>query len=210
MPPMMQLLDDIHHISNHIANPALRIPNQHIAGLQVEDQQSSIDMDSNLLHSTVTSLVAFHPVILEQFCTVDSSGADMTLLFSTIEDSMPDHWHQIPSQLRDYRQIREHLHNNDSVGVYKDRIFIPPSLKQQCLATLHAAHQGVSWMISKAGSSIFGPAITNNIHATRSNCSDCNRMALCQVAILPTPPVITAYQFHIYRLLPFPRYQLPC
>ena len=39
----MQLSYDIHHMSNYIATPWLKIPNHIITGLQVEDQQYSME-----------------------------------------------------------------------------------------------------------------------------------------------------------------------
>jgi hypothetical protein len=55
-----------------------------------------------------------------------------------------------PPQLREYFQFREHLYTIDGVILYKDRIIIPPSLREEILSVLHAAHQGVTSMISRA------------------------------------------------------------
>ena len=50
-------------------------------------------------------------------------------------------------------------------------------------------------MISKAETSIFWPGITNDIQATRANCSHCNKMAPSQAALPPIPPILSNYPF---------------
>ena len=119
----------------------------------------------------------------------------MLSLLSIIEEGMPDHRSQLPPPLRDYHQFREHLYSVDGVVIYKGRIVIPPSLRPNCLSALHAAHQGVTTMVSRAETSIFWPGITTDIHATRTNCSHCNQMAPSQAALPPTPPILAAYPF---------------
>ena len=120
----------------------------------------------------------------------------MLLLLSTIEEGMPDHRSQLPPQLRDNHQFREHLYSIDGVIIYKGRIVIPPSLRQNCLSALHTAHQGISSMISGAEISIFWPGITTeDIHTARANCSFCNQMAPSQAALPPTLPILAAYPF---------------
>ena len=119
----------------------------------------------------------------------------MLLLLSTIEDGIPEFKHQLPPSIREYHQFRKHLYSSDGVVIYKDRIVIPPSLRPSCLSALHAAHQGTSAMTSKAEASIFWPGITNDIQATRANCSHCNRMAPSQAALPPTHPTLPEYPF---------------
>ena len=43
----------------------------------------------------------------------------------------------------------------DEVILYKDRIVIPESLRDEVLTALHAAHQGVTSMIARAEFSVF-------------------------------------------------------
>ena len=74
----------------------------------------------------------------------------MSLLLSIIENGVPDQKCKLPHKLKDYYQFREHLYSVDGVILYKDRIVIPPSLCQDCLLALHAAHQGTSAMVSSS------------------------------------------------------------
>ena len=70
------------------------------------------------------------------------------------------------------------------------RIIIPPSLREEVLSALHAAHQGVTYctsMISRAESSVFWPGITPAITALRAGCNHCNRIAPSNPSAPPTP-----------------------
>jgi len=152
-------------------------------------------MENILMSSAVAQLKEIHTVDWNQMCTATSSDEDMLSLLSIIEEGMPNHKCQFPPQLRDYHHFREHLYSIDGVIIYKDRIVIPPSLRQNCLLALHAAHQGSSSMIFRAKTSIFWPGITTDVHAIRANCSYCNQMAPSQAALPPTPPIVAAYPF---------------
>ena len=195
-PPKMQLLDDdVFYISHPALSPELTIPIHLFAGAQCEDQQSSNDMESALKHSAAVQLHDTQVVSWNQVRIATSSDLDMSSLLSIIEEGMPDKRCQLPPQLRDYHQFGDHLYSIDGVILYKDRIIVPPSLRQACLMALHAAHQGVSSMISRAEASIFWPGITNDIHAIRANCSHCNQMAPSQPSLPPTPPILAVYPF---------------
>ena len=119
----------------------------------------------------------------------------MSKLVSTIETGFPDSCHNLPTELHKYFQFREHLYTVDGVALYKDRIVIPPSLRENVLTTLHSAHQGVTAMIARAEASIFWPGITPAIKAVRLHCNHCNRMAPSQPNAPPTPPTSPAYPF---------------
>ena len=195
IPLKMQLSDDVFHISHFTLSPELKIPLQLIAGIHLEDQQLCDDMENSLMHSMAAQLQDIHTVNWNQVCTTTSSDTDMLLLLSTIKEGMPDHRSQLLPQLGDYHQFREHLYSIDGVIIYKSRIVILPSLRQHCLSALHAAHKGISSMISRAKTSIFWPGITTDIHTTTANCSFCNQMAPSQAALSPTPPILAAYPF---------------
>ena len=119
----------------------------------------------------------------------------MTLLASTIEDGIPEHWRDMPDALRIYHPFREHLSTIDGVILYKDRIVIPPSLRQVCLTALHAAHHGTSAMIARAESSMFWPGITLDISSTYHGCNYCNCMDPSQPLSPPIPTTPALYPF---------------
>ena len=88
-----------------------------------------------------------------------------------------------------------YLYTVDGVVLYKNRIVIPSSLRQQILTVLHSAHQGVTSMTARAETTVFWPGITPAITTLRTNCNHCNRMAPSQPNAPPFPSVPPAYLF---------------
>ena len=101
----------------------------------------------------------------------------------------------MPPDLQEYFSLRDGLYTLDGVVVYNDRIVIPPSLRDKVLQSLHSAHQGVSFMSSRAEASVFWPGITSAICEMHAQCSHCNRMAPSQPNPTPTPPAMPVYPF---------------
>lgn len=127
--------------------------------------------------------------------TATASDDNMQALLSTIEAGMPEFRHELPPSLREYFQFRDELSTVDGVILYKDRLVIPPSLREEVLAHLHAAHQGVTSMTARAESSIFWPGISPAIVALRARCNQCNRIAPSNPSAPPTPLLSPAYPF---------------
>jgi len=106
-----------------------------------------------------------------------------------IEQGMPEHRHEVPEPLKQYFQYREGLSTVDGVILYKDRIVVPPSLRQEVLDVLHSAHQVDTSMTARAETSVFWPGITPDISALRSSCQQCNRNAPSNPSAPPVPPM---------------------
>ena len=114
----------------------------------------------------------------------------MLSLPSIIKEGMRDHIEK-PASASPLRLS----YSIDDLVIYKGRIVIPPSLRRNCLSVLHAAHQGISSIVSRAETLIFWLGVNTNIHAIRTNCSYCNQMAPSQATFPPTPPILAAYPF---------------
>ena len=124
-----------------------------------------------------------------------TSDPIMSELASIIEDGFPDSRKDLHPQISQYHQFRDHLTTHDGVILYKDRVVIPPALRERVLTALHAAHQGVTQMCARAESSIFWPGMTPAITDLRARCIACNRIAPSQASAPPTPPQLPAYPF---------------
>ena len=85
---------------------------------------------------------------------------------------------------------------SDGVLLYNDRVVIPPALRSKVLEILHAAHQGISAMESRARAIVFWPGLTDDIRTQRNSCSACNRAAPTQAATpsRPTPVPSTTFE----------------
>ena len=124
-------------------------------------------IEDTVVVSAISSLntLNLQSVTWDRVRTATSSDDNMQALIEFIE------------ALREYFQFRESLHTADGVILYKDRVVIPPSLKNEILSSLHSDHQGVTVMTAKAESSVFWPGITPAISALRATCQHCNCIA---------------------------------
>ena len=95
--------------------------------------------------------------------------------------------HNEDPSIKPFWKYRDALYELDGVILYDDRAVIPPSLRGSILSTLHAAHQGVSAMKSRASSIVFWPGITADIDNVRNSCTDCIKNAPSQAKLPPAP-----------------------
>ena len=127
------------------------------------------------MQAAVSILDTFEAVTWQRLREATTGDLLMQNLIETIEDGFPSSKKDMIPQLQDYYQFRESLLTVDGVILYKDRLLIPPSLQQEVLSALHAAHQGVTAMNFRAETSVFWPGITNQIIEVRARCGDCNK-----------------------------------
>ena len=92
------------------------------------------------LASSASSAVRTIAVTWDTVKVATASDRDMVHLMSIIESGFPNFRHELPPTLQEYYQFRDHLYTVDGVILYKDRIVIPPSLRQHVLPVLHLAH----------------------------------------------------------------------
>ncbi|XP_021351985.1 uncharacterized protein K02A2.6-like [Mizuhopecten yessoensis] len=145
--------------------------------------------------SSTLNAINLRSVIWESISTTTTSDDNMQALIALIEAGIPGTRHELPRPLQEYFPFRDDLHTVDGVVLYKDRIVIPPSLREETLASLHSAHQGVTSMTSRADASIFWPGITPAIASLRATCNHCNRIAPSNPNAPPTPLITPDYPF---------------
>ena len=61
--------------------------------------------------------------------------------------------------IRHFYIHRLHIYTVDGVVIFRDRVVIPPALRDYGLQFLHSAHQGITIMQAKADASIVWPGI---------------------------------------------------
>lgn len=190
----MHLPDDVASAEDCLNIPQLSdYHKDFLAGIRTSEPY--IDSLTKEVEVAATSLEAIQSVTWDRTKEATASDDNFHQLLTLIENGMPEYRHELPPSLQEFHQYRDHLHSVDGVVMYKDRIVIPPSLRPDILASLHAAHQGVTMMTSRASSSVFWPGIHPAIIATRENCYHCNRMAPSQPSAPPIEPVLPAYPF---------------
>ena len=167
-PDLLRLPDDIAAIENLTSFfPFDSTMHPILAGMHCKGpplEACSHDIDDKLTSSTVSALTTM-AITWDRVKLATTSDKDLTQLLSIIESGFPESRHKIPPALQEYYQFRKHLYTVDGGILYKDRIVIPPSLRQHILDVLHSAHQGVISMTARAESSVFWPDITPAITA---------------------------------------------
>ena len=139
--------------------------------------------------SSVTSIT------WEQLIEETNKDDTMQWLIEAINTGFPPECGDSPT-ISQYWQYRENLHVSDGVVIYNDRAVIPTSLRPVVLDALHAAHQGVSMMGSRARAIVFWPGMTADIERTRKDCRECIANAPSQpdVTVIPSPPPSTPFE----------------
>ena len=194
-PDMLTLPDDIAATEMHL--PVDLIGHPFLANIRIQEpphDSCSSSLDDELA-SSASSTLSTMAVTWDKVKLATTSDPVLSTLTTIIESGFPEFRHELPHALQEYYQFREHLYTVDGVIRYKDRIVIPPALRQQILAALHSAHQGVTSMTARAESTVFWPGITPTITTLRANCSHCNRMTPSQPSAPPYPTVLPAYPF---------------
>jgi len=196
-PENMVLIDDIASISQ-ATTTTLNLPTlTHISNYMSADEPDNGITESGLYTSAVSSINSstLQCITWDRVRTASAGDEDIFQLVKLIESGMPEKRDALPPLLRHYHPYRDNLSTVDGVVIYKDRIVIPQSLRQDILTALHSAHQGVTSMTSRAETSVFWPGITSDITSLRNNCNHCNRMAPSQPSAPPVPPVYPLYPF---------------
>ena len=195
-PPILELPDDVSSVIDINNLPSLgSLTHSFLAGIRIADDYLPHGLEYHIQESHTAALNCLQAVTWDRVRLVTASDPDMNQLVSIIESGMPSHRHELPTPLRDYHQFRNDLYTVDGVVIYKERVFIPPSLHEEVLAALHAAHQGVSSMMARAEASVFWPGITSDITTLRARCNPCNRMSPSQPSAPPVPPISPTYPF---------------
>ena len=119
----------------------------------------------------------------------------MVKLMEVVLRGFPQSSYDIHEDLRPYHKYRHELHIAGGVVCYKDRVVIPTGLRQQVLETIHAAHQGVSGMVSRVEDTVFWPGISTDIIRTRGSCLTCVKDAPSQPAGTPVAPPTPSFPF---------------
>ncbi len=188
----LMLPDDVHTMFDHDnTSPWKGI----LSGFRIADSSLCATIDSDITIAAIHALDDMRAVTWDRVREATMSDPVMFELLETIEDGMPDCRSKLSPLLRQYHNFRDELSTTDGVILYKDRIVIPPALRDEVLSALHSAHQGISSMTARANMSIFWPGITTHIADLRERCADCNRIAPSQPNAPPTALVESEYPF---------------
>ena len=163
--------------------------------LRLDTQDVCSSLDSDLTAAAAHALDDMQAVTWDRVREATTSDPIMFELCQIIEDGLPQTKAEYPLLLREYFNFRDHLSTTDGVILYKDRIVIPPRLRDEVVLALHSAHQGIAYMTAHSNISVFWSGITAQIANLRERCSECNRIAPSQPNAPPTALVEPEYPF---------------
>jgi hypothetical protein len=99
----------------------------------------------------------------ERLYEVANDDPVMVKLMEVVLRGFPQSSYDVDEELKQYHKLRHDLHVAEELVCYEDRIVIPAKMRPQVLETIHAAHQGVSGMISRVEDTVFWPGISTDI-----------------------------------------------
>lgn len=193
-PEQLRLPDDVHAACESYSS-IWCTQNDMLKGIRVEPEEACMSTELEYSVAAASTLDSMQSVTWDRVREETTSDPNLFELLETIEDGMPDSKMLLPPTLREYFPFREQLSTTDGVVMYRDRVVVPPSLRDEVLSALHAAHQGVTSMTARANMSVFWPGISIHIARMRERCEDCNRMAPSHPSAPPTTPVDPAFPF---------------
>ena len=130
-PERLHLTDDISSVTSQGQEDCLSAARHHfLTGIRCNDDHptQSVDASSeNGMSSTVT---------WDKVRQATSSEDNMNHLLTLIDSGMPVSRHDLPVKLQEYHQYRDNLYSVDGVIIYRNRIVIPPTLRQTCLRAI--------------------------------------------------------------------------
>ena len=152
-------------------------------------------MEACIVAAARSSLPTMQAVTWERVRDETSRNIYLLQLIDMAEQGFPDSPQSIPPQLMPYWRLRDDLYVVDGVLMCGLRAVIPPKLREEVIAHLHSAHQGVSQMNNRASECVFWPGITSDIQAARSRCTTCDINAPSHAKMPPADPFIPTAPF---------------
>ena len=116
-------------------------------------------------------------------------------LIRLLTNGTPESREDWPGNLRPYYPYRQSLIVVDGVILCGERPLIPSLLRSELTQHLHAAHQGVTKMLSRASQSCFWPGMKADLTAHREQCKGCILRAPSNPAPPPSVPAQPDFPF---------------
>eukprot|EP00794_Sanderia_malayensis_P017188 gene17188-18918_t len=105
---------------------------------------------------------------------------ECSLLAEFIANGFPKSKDELTIEIRNYWSMKDDLYLIQSVPFKGKKMLIPASLRQTVLEGLHAAHQGVSSMLTNAPERFFWPRLDAAVCVLRNQSRQCNEQAPSQ------------------------------
>ena len=166
-----------------------------LAGIRILEPHDEERDNTIEIASAMVDLKKAQTVSWDRVRTATLVDTTLGLLANYIRYGFPDSRDEIEEEIHNFWQYRQELSLLDGVILYKGRTVIPGILRSEILAALHAAHQGVTAMSSRAQDSVFWPGLSLDIQKTRDSCNSCSLNAPSQPRMPPVEPCLPTIPF---------------
>ena len=169
-----------------------------LASITISDNVPHPNFSQGFLPCTSTLATASQSNIVVTWADVQAASANDTTtqeIFTLLSSGFPSDGRSLSPITRPYFPYSSSMYELDGVLMMSDRIVVPVSLRHDILQLLHAAHQGIDRMKSRAGDTVFWPGMVGDISRTRWECQDCHKMAKSNPTQPPHPPPEPEYPF---------------
>ena len=87
----------------------------------------------------------------------------------------PDYIRDIPVSVQNYHSARNELSVANDLLIFRNRIVVPKSMREQILDQIHTGHLGVNKCTERAKMCVWWPGIANDIKSKVSKCGFCSK-----------------------------------
>ena len=122
-----------------------------------KSEEETLDLDYQ-----ATSMISTLPVSndkLKEIKEETRNDETMQTLVKIITEGWPSHKDRLPSALQPLWNYREELTEVEGVLFKRDKIFIPPSLRENVVKKIHQSHMGIERSKQRARELVFWPGI---------------------------------------------------
>ena len=138
------------------------------------ERPTPTNSENDMLAAAISSLTTDTSAItweeLSSHCANDTAYMQ---LIQTVKDGFSTPKQTLPDHLLPYWNVRDHLTILDNVCLFKTRPVIPTSLRARVMDGLHAAHQGMAGMKSRARISVYWPGMNKSLRNYLETCHYC-------------------------------------
>ena len=123
-----------------------------VSSEDLSQPDSDLDASGEMLASMNSAVKS---VTWEQVKLTVAKDKDMLELVAWIEGGCLGAKGDLTEAIQEYWGVKDELHVSEGVPLYGERTIVPRGLRQAVLTTLHSAHQGVTGMMLRAGTSVY-------------------------------------------------------
>ena len=111
---------------------------------------------------------------LQEISQATQTDEELRLVLEFTKLGWPKRAKDVPEEIKQYFSVRGQLSVIDNKLIYRDRLVIPSSMREDILNRIHEGHQGLTKCRERAIQSVWWPGITNDIKKKISWCIFCN------------------------------------